>query len=276
MKNILIATDFSAHADRALEKAILLSKEFSATLHLLHVTQPISTLQELVEDRKSLSHDTQELLQSYLKGYPLEEVNMKSHIVTGDAFAEIIKLSQKVDADLIIMGMHNKAELPDLFTGTTVERVIRKGNKPTLVVKDKPVAYKNIAVAIDFSDASYNALNVATTFAPSATFNLIHIYDTSFAGSSYNKDVDTFIHEESNRRLDELINKQDTSLTFQKITDRNAVVEGIISATHNVKANLLVIGNNSRSGIGNFILGSATTKILTNPPCDVLVVGNNS
>ena len=64
--------------------------------------------------------------------------------------------------DLIVMGSHRKQLLLDIFVGTTIERVIRKGSFPVLMVNHEAQRkYENVVAAVDMSDASANALRVA-------------------------------------------------------------------------------------------------------------------
>ena len=61
-----------------------------------------------------------------------------------------------------------KQLLLDIFVGTTIERVIRRGTFPVLMVNNEAQRrYEKIVAAIDMSDTSANALRTAvTTLAP--------------------------------------------------------------------------------------------------------------
>ncbi|HXV50076.1 MAG TPA: universal stress protein, partial [Candidatus Binatia bacterium] len=59
--------------------------------------------------------------------------------------------------------------MKDLLLGTTAERVVRKGDRPVLVVKraaDAP--YRRVVVGVDFSEDSRYALELALRLAPQA------------------------------------------------------------------------------------------------------------
>ncbi|MFT7433248.1 MAG: universal stress protein E [Alphaproteobacteria bacterium] len=281
VKNILVASDFSAHADRALERAIYLAHQFGAQRHLIHVMNLLKLPQWWERNEETLRQEANDLAQAHLKGYPLaEKVDVKIHIANGDAFEEIIALSQKTKADLIIMGLHNKTKFPDLFVGTTIERVMRKGTKPVLMVKDKPTSnYKKVAVAVDFSTSSQKALRMATTIAPKSAFSLINIYDIPFAGFISDEHTRSFIESESVRQLDEIIEKhnetfKEKGIKAEKRLKQGAAISGILAVVDDVKPHLLAIGTHARSGIGNAMIGSSAKEILAAPPCDVLVVGD--
>ena len=174
MKNILLATDLAAETDRTFERAIKLSSLLAAKLHILHVC-PYK-----FSRMTSLQQDAADTIKKYLADY--QEAKNLRHSITvvegGEAFIEIINHAEKVKAGLIVMGMHGKAKLRDMFVGTTVERVIRKGIKPVLMVKDKPLGdYKNVLVGTDFSAGSRRAFHLALGLAPKSFFHLVHSYD---------------------------------------------------------------------------------------------------
>src|SRR3546814_12183977 len=60
------------------------------------------------------------------------------------------------------MGAHRKSILRGIFVGTTIERVMRTGGRPVLMVNTPPAGgYRRVVVAIDLSPASQNAMRAA-------------------------------------------------------------------------------------------------------------------
>src|SRR3546814_14650277 len=60
------------------------------------------------------------------------------------------------------MGAHRKSILRGIFVGTTIERVMRTGGRPVLMVNTPPAGgYRRVVVAIDLSPASQNAIPAA-------------------------------------------------------------------------------------------------------------------
>lgn len=132
----------------------------SAVLHILHRC-PVYSFSRANNQTNTPKLEAESRLKNYLSGNE-KLVNLEHRIdVTGgrEIYAEIIRQAENVDADLIVMGMHGKATLRDMFIGTTIERVIGKGVRPVLMVKDKPFGdYKKVLVGTDFSAGSSNAL----------------------------------------------------------------------------------------------------------------------
>ena len=89
--------------------------------------------------------------------YSMPELRgLKAHhrVVTGDPFDEILRTATEMSADLIVMGSHRKQLLLDVFIGTTIERVIRKGSFPVLMVNNEAQRkYENVIVPVDMCDA---------------------------------------------------------------------------------------------------------------------------
>src|SRR5690606_14326839 len=70
--------------------------------------------------------------------------------------------AEAVDADLVVMGAHRRHLLGEVFTGTTVERVMRVGGRPVLMAnRDDDAAYRTVLAAVDRSPLSAHALRTA-------------------------------------------------------------------------------------------------------------------
>ena len=286
MKNILLAIDIAGKTDCAFERAVKLALSLTTTLHILHVCPPPSLASE-ENVANSPNQEVKERLNSYLTSN--KELASVEHTITvkesREPFAEIIKLADEVKAELIVMGMHGKSKLRDMFVGTTIEKVIRKGNLPVLMVKDKPLGeYKNLLVGTDFSDGSSQALYLAFKLAPKGVLNLVHLYyipDTDIGDkiSQYAGDV---IETSEKSKLEKFVN--DCSAALKKMAGgqpdlhyrlaQGEAYTGLLHEAAEVNAELVAIGAHSRPSLMPYKLGGTAHDILTNPPCDVLVANN--
>jgi nucleotide-binding universal stress UspA family protein len=132
--NIVAATDFSTRSNRALRQAGLLVRSPDAKLHLVHVVdedQPTELVR--IEEREA-----QRTLVEQIAAMPeLQNIHCYPIVVKGHPFDGILRTAAAVDADLVVMGAHRKQFLRDIFTGTTIERVIRGGKYPVLMVNNE-------------------------------------------------------------------------------------------------------------------------------------------
>ena len=157
---ILAATDFSTRSNRALRQAGLLAQPGNAQLHIVHVVDDDQP-DELVRMEK---REAERVLNEQTASMPeLRNVQTRLMVVTGDPFDGILRAAADVNADLIVMGSHRK-QLLDIIIGTTIERVIRKGPFPVLMVNNEAQRkYENVLAPVDMVDASADALRAATT-----------------------------------------------------------------------------------------------------------------
>jgi nucleotide-binding universal stress UspA family protein len=283
MENILLATDLKTETNRALDRAVKLASRLSAKLHILHVCHLYSWGKKKKQSF-SLKKDTEEMLKVLLsKHKDVKNIQTSITIIEGgEIYGEILKHAEKVNAGLIIMGMHNKKKFSDMFVGTTIERVIRKGVKPVLMVKDQAHNnYKTVLVGTDFSDGSRQAFRVAATLVPKAAFRLVHIYGYSPFDL---RDHTAWYTEESmakiaNEKLEEFAQKNEKMLKHLGVEGENVYLEkvrgdtcsSLLSEVTKGKNDLIAIGTHSHLTLMPNTLGGTAKAILSNPPCDVLI-----
>lgn len=282
MKNILLATDLAAETARAFERAIQLASKSAAKLHILHVCPLYSHKNK--ERTISLKTDTKNTIKKILASNK-EVKDLKSAITvieSREPFVEIINHAEKVSADLIVMGMHGKAKLIDMFVGTTIERVIRKGIRPVLMVKNKVLGnYTDIMVGTDFSAGSKQAFHVAIELFPKSNFHLVHSY--SFPDTAIGDKIAQFsgqlIADLAKEKLENFVKENKKELKKHGIKPQNfhfqAVEEPpystLISTASKIKPDLIAIGTSSHPSFIPSKIGGTAKAILTNPPCDVLI-----
>ncbi len=281
MKRLLVATDLSARSDRALERAFSLARDLGADLTILYVVDedlPAAMAEELeTAAKRSLQQCVDSLAAA---AQPAPDASIK--VVSGRPYSDIIEISEAERADMIVLGMHRENAFKDMFRGTTVERVLRAGHLPVLLVKDRAGSpYRRILVGVDFSVCSKKAIEFAVAFAPDAEFHLVHAYDIPFKGFGFShgtRRAASKSHETQFRAMvDEELAKFVSSLDAQPPNIRPVMEEGIATdVLHrqiaHLKPDLLVIGTHGRTGITHAILGSVAEELLRDPPCDVLAV----
>jgi universal stress protein E len=288
MKNILLATDFTPNSDRAMSRAIRISKETAANLYILHILPPYP-LKKVKKLSRSLKDELQELLHKQVESHHGGN-NIKTYvnvIDSNDIYTEILNHAYSIKADLIVMGMHSKTKMRDYFVGTNLERVIRSGLKPVLLVKNTPIgSYQNIVSGIDYSPGCRAALRMAEKLAPRADFYAIHAYDIPYyAEKTYKYAVSRALVEERHQNdMDKFLREETAYLNKQsgqngKITGKLVPGKPYAVLTKKVrtfKADLLTIGAHGDVGfvLPGTKLGGTALEMLFNPPCDVLVVNN--
>ncbi|MCD6582846.1 MAG: universal stress protein [Desulfuromusa sp.] len=283
MDNIILATDLTSESDHAFERAVKLALASSAKLHILHVC-PSYSVHKIKKQTVSLKLDAEATIKNYLDdNKDINKLKFSIAIIEGrEIFSEIIDHAEKVKADLIVMGMHGKTKLLDMFVGTTIERVARKGTRPILMVKDKPLGdYKNILVGTDFSAGSKQALRIALELAPNGFFHLVHSFDfpDTYVGDKIAQYAGDVVIKFESLRLDDFVKENEKILkqfgvdpqNFRFWTTQGAVCPCLIREAAAVKSDLIAIGTHGHATLMPYKLGGTAQDILANPPCDVLV-----
>jgi nucleotide-binding universal stress UspA family protein len=259
----------------------MLAKATGAELALLHVVdddQPQDLLQlEMGE--------AQRILDGQIGAIPeLAESKARAVAVAGDAFDGILRTAATLGADLIVMGAHRKQLLRDIFVGTTLERVIRLGCFPVLMVNQEPAQpYRTMLAAIDFSEHSAAALQRAMSLGMTAegSVTLLHAFFPYAKGMMARSGVSQgsigdYVRSERELVMDELarfVVANDLAVPGHSAR----VVEGrpfdvIADTVKELTPDLLVMGTHGRSGIVRALLGSVTEEALRSLEVDILAV----
>lgn len=142
-KTILVATDFSEHADYALEYAVNLGAQLDATLHLVHaITVPIAGGPELAvafgpSMVESLTKYAQAALDTRVERYRSRVTLAPTRIEIGDPRDVIERAAEQIGADLIVIGTHGRRGVKRLLLGSVAEAIVRTASCPVLTLRPK-------------------------------------------------------------------------------------------------------------------------------------------
>jgi universal stress protein E len=278
---ILAATDFSTRSNRALRQAGLLAQANGAELDIVHVVDDDQP-EELVRMEKREAERV--LTEQAGSMSELRGVRPRPMVVTGDPFDGILRAATDIKADLIIMGSHRKQLLLDIFVGTTVERVIRRGPFPVLMVNHEAQRrYENVVVPLDMSDASAHALRVAlsTGLLSHERATLLHAFiapakGKMFVAGSDQASIDRYVADERQVAMDELttflvandVKRAEWSFRLEEGGPME-IISNVVSEMH---PDLLVMGTHGRSGLMKVLIGSTTEEALRSLNVDILAV----
>ncbi len=144
-RTILVPYDFSQHAKAALATAVGLAKRLNtAKLHLVHVIQPaypypmfegavVVPPANMFEVRRNVLRSLEEIA----GGIGECPAQVESHIIEGSNISDLLlKIAERLDADMIVMGTHGRTGIAHVFLGSVTERMLRKAPCPVLTVRE--------------------------------------------------------------------------------------------------------------------------------------------
>lgn len=287
--HILAATDLSAPARRAAERAAMLARQTSATLDLLHVADlaPLERLRQLMGATPealqgrvldAAAHKLQELVDLLRQHHG---VAAGTRLAAGQLTAQVERVAREVQADMLVCGARGESTVRHLLLGSTAVRMLSTTPCPVLVVKQAPhEPYRRVLVPVDFSSASLPTIAHARCAAPTAELVLLHVFELPFEGHLRYASVDPDIvghyriaaRREASEKLDAL--REAAGLTPEAC--RALVVHGdaalrIIEQEQEQECDLIAMGKHGESALEDLLLGSVTKRVLDESQADILV-----
>jgi nucleotide-binding universal stress UspA family protein len=275
---ILLATDLSARCDRALDRAIEMSRRSGAPLVVLHVLVPTpDTANPAAPSWRRLGNDHRDMAR-YRLGLDLDHAGVQAdiRIESGDASELIHQTAQSTGCGLIITGIAHDESLGKLLLGSTVKKLIRHVDVPVLVVKNRPHGpYGQAVVATDFSPESRHALRTAAALLPQAALTLFHAYDTAFGMRRDAETVPERLKEDAQheaRRFMQETPDLPPGVPAQTIIQYGEPETLLSEYVFQNRCDLVVVGTQRIKGIMGAMVGSVAQRLLEALPSDVLLV----
>jgi nucleotide-binding universal stress UspA family protein len=137
-RKILIASDGSDGARKALLTAIGLSARLGAELHMVSVEELprfASSVDEIVEDRQDQNHRFAHVIREARRAAEAEGIRLSARVIVGHAVPTIVELIEREGFDLLVIGFMGHAALYNRLIGSTTDRLVELAPCPVLVAK---------------------------------------------------------------------------------------------------------------------------------------------
>ena len=134
---ILVATDGSGPANRAVTQALEQAEQSGATLHAMYVvdtdrySEPALSSMEL-ETNEIEKWGNEQLHEVVERGESLG-VEVTTHCCHGKPYQEIISYGDEIDADLVVLGYQGHSHTKTRQLGSVTDRVVENAGRPVLV-----------------------------------------------------------------------------------------------------------------------------------------------
>ena len=138
-KTILLPTDLSETATRAVGSATALARGLGAKIVLAHVVEPYPmevTALDFTDALRRLAATAQQELARLAQTAPFRGIEVEICVRVGKPYVEIVRLAEDRGAEVIAMAMHGRGFVSRLVMGSVTEKVLRHASCPVLVVPD--------------------------------------------------------------------------------------------------------------------------------------------
>jgi nucleotide-binding universal stress UspA family protein len=289
IKTILVPTDFSEHAGKALETAEILAKPLGAKIHLLHVMHlpvqavtpemavvPVAFWQDLRTHAERKTAEQQKKVEN-------QGLICTTEIVEDIPGFAIAAAAKRASADLIVMGSRGLTGVKHALLGSVAERTVRTAPCPVLTVKqDGGAAMKlrTILVPMDFSAAAHRALELAkelAKFAGPSHLILVHAYYVPIELEQYLIQKGDPVLERLSAAVTKdleviLTDLQKAGISSEYIAQNGAPERLIVELAKSKHADLIAMGTHGRRGLAHLLLGSVAERVVQTADCPVLTV----
>jgi nucleotide-binding universal stress UspA family protein len=264
MKRILIAYDLTESGARAVERGLALAALDLAAVRLVHVT----SIRLPDTDRAVLIEEMGDIVGRMKQRYPTVADTIVD-VVSGDRATAIAKAGEDLKADLIVFGGHGAMRMRDGLFGTTVERLIRKTERPVLVVRNDPSRpYRRLVAAVAGEEDVDETLALVSLMASVHEVLAVHALLPTYhrrTGASKER-----------HRIEELIEKQAKACGLRDVHVHGAALRGdpmtaVMAAFEAIDADLIAMNTHARSGFALAWEDSFADLMLQQTSVDLLI-----
>jgi len=138
--HLLLATDFSPHADLATLRAVELAGRYGAKISIVHVLDNMILYDDFTDPipfdqvglYQELEDSSRQLLQKLADSLP-KELDITTHLLNGNPGHEILDFAAEQEVDLVVLGSHGRRGLERLL-GSVAAKIVKQADCDVLTV----------------------------------------------------------------------------------------------------------------------------------------------
>ncbi|HSN68926.1 MAG TPA: universal stress protein [Thermoanaerobaculia bacterium] len=270
MKRILVPTDLSDLATRALRHAGTIALHSGAEITVLYAdtflppphftSEQIPELVKNIEQSKAAAKEV--LARNADEALP-PAVRRRTLVVERAPVDAILDTATELDADLIVMGTHGRSGFNRLMLGSVTEKVLRQTRRPLLTTRWKDGAApepRRILVPTDLSPISGRAF--AHALEHSALFDsaitLLHVV----AGGD----------EPESKAWSDFTAFAAADAKIERRIERGNVAGRVLEIAEEISADLIVLGIEHKAFRDTMVLGTDVLRVIRHAEMPVVAV----
>jgi nucleotide-binding universal stress UspA family protein len=289
---ILVPVDFSEQSRSAFGHGALFARTFGGEIALCHVVEHVVQSHPpfwLGEPELARELDQQALLNAerslakLLPSLPVGPgISVTPRVLSGLLPTALVEYAEHWGAGLMVVSTHGRTGLSRWLMGSVSERLLRASPCPVLVARGGSgqvlPTIKRVLVAVDLSDLSRRALQVAAQVAAKfgGELDVSYVWAAPYYEENARTGPGLFerIREHARAELDDFVAQSglDAGLSIQRTIVSGTPGAKIIDRAREYGADLLVLGTHGHGGFQRMMLGSVAEAAVRYAPCATLVV----
>jgi nucleotide-binding universal stress UspA family protein len=292
---ILLATDGSPEAERALATATMLSQKLGAELHLVCVEpmpDPLSWPEARImspELRGDIRERAEDKARKMLEGQveKIKEMDAKVsgvHAVAGRPDTEIVRVAEEVGAGLVVLGSRGLGTVRRAVMGSVSLSVVHHSHCSVLVVRGEDAGLPGrILLAVDGSEQARVAAEAAAEISAStgSGLHVVFVMPTAehlYGYHLYSKELKRSVREQAGGDVRAFLDEQVRWIEDHggKVEDTHMAVgrpdAEIVELAEELGAGLTVVGSRGLGGVRRALVGSVSDSVVRHAHGPVLLV----
>jgi nucleotide-binding universal stress UspA family protein len=288
LNRLAVATDFSDGAQLAVARAEALARVHGVPeLALIHVLDAslmdaVFSPASLTTGREALQKQANEALHAAATSLdPKLDAELQTILTEGALVPALTEAAS--GSDLLLMGARGAHWVRELALGNTAYRVALHSAVPVLVVRQAAQGgYVRVVVATDFSDSALRAARFASNLLTDQTrVDVFHafssLYDLNLLYANVGEQAIADAQARSRIITDQsikefVVNAGLSNARAETIVESGHAAQALLQYAEKVGADLLVLGKQGKSALGDLAMGSICQRALSGAGCDVLIV----
>lgn len=290
VSHVLCPVDLSEASGPTFEYARAFARWFEARLTALHVVTKPPVAPGVAASVSPPSYEHYLALRRFVADRAADDgVAVVTSLASGEPARAIEAHALEARADLIVAGAHDRRGLPRWFLGSVTDALLHTAPCPLVVVPPRvegappsvPVLLKRLVCAVDFSEASLRAVELAVELAQEAEakVQLVHVVDVLASLPAPLVPIGP-AGDEHPRRLEARAGDKFGNIVPGGAADRwepqTRIVRGtpwreIVREAERTDAGLIVLGIQERGFLDQLLFGSTAEGVVRHAGCPVLV-----
>lgn len=281
LREILCATDFSAHSVSVLAHAAAIARRYRSKLYVAHViptdvyrSVPADVMPEALTQTRGYAQDAmrKQLALESLQGVATEPVIREGAVALG-----LLKLADELKATVLVIGTRAQHGLERLLEGSVAEQVFRQASCPVLVVppaagEQSGIPIHTVLFPTSFSQNSVRAAPYAFSLAQRHRARLILLHVSPESTSSSQEDLVRLRAADEERLRALLPAKGGPTGEPLFYVEFGPVAERIVRVAVENNADLIVLGVGTAAASAAHLAEGDAYKIVGAAPCPVFTI----
>jgi nucleotide-binding universal stress UspA family protein len=284
-ERILVPLDGSELSEVALPYAEELSGRLGSEVTLIFVSELVDDSYQRMRQLylQNIVEATKKGAEAYLpKSGRKQTIRVNSVAVDGNPAEQIVECANKEDTGLIIMSTHGQSGITRGALGSIANKVVRATTRPVALIRAKGYhpdtrrkgILTKLLLTLDGSEVSEASIPYAVELASRLGAEVVLLRVMGMSYGTFSSEGEAFVayYSEQQMEADKALAKdylenmagrlKQKVVTVETQVKFGDAAEEIISFASEIHADLVVMSTHGRSGVGRWVFGSVTEKVL--------------